>query len=153
MGGDGNDTLIGGAGNDQLYGGGGNNIIDAGEGVDTIYFEGGNDIATGGTGSDTYSFFSETGSLEITDFDVAEDILDFSALMSISSIDDLQIFQDATNLIITPVDQNISVTIILASLNDINESSFRFASPFQANNEDVLVYADQTSNIDVLAMI
>ena len=148
----GNDTLVGGYGDDQLYGGMGNNIMDAGDGADIVYFEGGNDIATGGAGFDTYSLSSENGAVEITDFDVAEDILDFSELASISSMADLQIMQDGANLLITPVDQNISLTITLTSLNAIDESSFRFASQLlQANNEDVLVYANETSIIDVLA--
>ncbi|MEX2170303.1 MAG: choice-of-anchor Q domain-containing protein [Pirellulales bacterium] len=63
FGGDGNDTLIGGAaadflfgelGDDKLYGGGGNDTLDGGDGNDFLQGDLGNDDYTGGNGHDFY---------------------------------------------------------------------------------------------------
>lgn len=52
-GGDGNDEIKGGGGNDLIYGGAGNDDIDAGSGSDTVYADAGNDDVTGDAGNDT----------------------------------------------------------------------------------------------------
>jgi Ca2+-binding RTX toxin-like protein len=63
-GGDGDDTLIGGLGLDQLFGGGGNDVLegrdgndelDGGAGADILRGAAGNDTLTGGAGADTLS--------------------------------------------------------------------------------------------------
>lgn len=57
--GDGNDTIIGSAGDDTLRGGNGDDIINGGNGDDTLYGEAGHDILSGGNGDD--SFFASGG--------------------------------------------------------------------------------------------
>ncbi|HEY6858843.1 MAG TPA: hypothetical protein VI358_03540 [Pseudolabrys sp.] len=67
FGGDGNDTLIGGAGNDMLFGGNGNDTVVGGKGTDTAFLGAGNDtfiwnpgdgndVVDGGRGFDTLDF-------------------------------------------------------------------------------------------------
>jgi parallel beta-helix repeat protein len=80
---EGNDTLLGGAGADSLNGAGGADRIDGGAGADTL---------TGGAGADTFVFASRLDSYRnyntdganlgdlITDFNVAQDRIDLSAL-------------------------------------------------------------------------
>jgi Ca2+-binding RTX toxin-like protein len=59
FGGAGNDTLIGGSGNDQLFGGAGNDILVGGGGNDLLFGGAGNDTLTGGSGDD--QVFGEAG--------------------------------------------------------------------------------------------
>lgn len=94
-GGDGDDTITVGGGTDTLDGGNGNDIIAGGAGVDTITGGAGDDTITGGLGTDTltggtgHDVFAYTAKGEsngtdsfdfITDFTVADDKLDLSAL-------------------------------------------------------------------------
>ena len=62
-GGDGNDDIKGGGGNDLIYGGGGNDDIDAGSGNDVVYADAGNDEVKGGNGND--SLFGGDGDDEL----------------------------------------------------------------------------------------
>jgi hypothetical protein len=52
-GGNGNDTLNGGAGDDTLFGGNGNDTLNGGAGDDTLFGGNGNDTLNGGAGNDT----------------------------------------------------------------------------------------------------
>lgn len=54
-GGLGDDTLTGAGGNDTLSGGAGNDLLDGGDGADTLAGDDGNDTLTGGTGDDHLS--------------------------------------------------------------------------------------------------
>ncbi|MFT6444067.1 MAG: hypothetical protein ACJA1J_000301 [Sulfitobacter pontiacus] len=58
LGGEGDDTILGQGGNDSLDGGEGNDQIEGGDGQDTITSGGGNDRAEGGQGSDLFNFTS-----------------------------------------------------------------------------------------------
>ncbi|MGZ7460218.1 LapA family giant adhesin, partial [Pseudomonas sp. Ma2-10] len=79
---DGNDTLLGGAGNDILFGQGGNDTLDGGKGNDillggtgndTLIGGQGNDILIGGSGADTFVWKAgDTGSDVIKDFKASE---------------------------------------------------------------------------------
>ncbi|WP_426232645.1 LapA family giant adhesin [Pseudomonas sp. TWP3-2] len=79
---DGNDTLLGGAGNDILFGAGGNDTLDGGKGNDillggtgndTLMGGPGNDILIGGSGGDTFVWKSgDTGNDVIKDFKASE---------------------------------------------------------------------------------
>ncbi|MGJ3247362.1 MAG: spondin domain-containing protein [Elainellaceae cyanobacterium] len=60
----GNDVLEGGAGNDVLEGGGGN------------------DVLTGGLGNDSFRFETGAGNNTVTDFSIADDVLDVSSIFS-----------------------------------------------------------------------
>ncbi|MFM6045754.1 MAG: hypothetical protein ACKPCC_24665, partial [Dolichospermum sp.] len=51
---EGNDTLNGEAGNDELYGGNGNDVVNGDAGDDVLYSDAGNDTLNGGTGFDYY---------------------------------------------------------------------------------------------------
>lgn len=101
IGGDGNDTLIGGNGSDILIGGDGNDILIGGNGSDRL---------TGGNGSDrfVYNTFAERADT-ITDFNIAEDILDltavFTALGASATPDFLRFTQSGSNTLVQ-IDQN-----------------------------------------------
>ncbi|MFJ7797058.1 LapA family giant adhesin, partial [Pseudomonas sp. NPDC096950] len=79
---DGNDTLLGGAGNDILFGSGGNDTLDGGKGNDillggtgndTLMGGSGNDILIGGSGADTFVWKAgDTGNDVIKDFKASE---------------------------------------------------------------------------------
>lgn len=75
-----------GDGNDALYGLAGNDLIYGGEGDDVIVGGAGKDILEGGAGADIFVYDLVTDSLNtragrdvIDDFDVANDVLDFSS--------------------------------------------------------------------------
>lgn len=87
-GGSGNDVINGNAGdddifgeedNDTLNGGKGNDKISGGPGMDQIKGALGNDILSGDGGADSFIFRPGDGIDTITDFNSAEDRLDFSA--------------------------------------------------------------------------
>ncbi|MCO7614777.1 type I secretion C-terminal target domain-containing protein, partial [Pseudomonas chlororaphis] len=98
---DGNDTLLGGAGNDILFGQGGNDTLDGGKGNDillggtgndTLIGGQGNDILIGGSGADTFVWKAgDTGNDVIKDFKASEgDRIDLRDLLqgeSASTID------------------------------------------------------------------
>ncbi|MEG0631195.1 MAG: retention module-containing protein [Pseudomonas sp.] len=79
---DGNDTLLGGSGDDILFGQGGNDYLDGGKGNDillggtgndTLIGGQGNDILIGGTGADTFVWRSgDVGNDVIKDFKASE---------------------------------------------------------------------------------
>ncbi len=102
FGGGGDDTIFGGAsdhrdeisgegGNDHLFSGAGNDLVDGGSGDDLIYDASGNDEYSGGDGADTFIFAANNGVDRVTDFSVANDILDLSALSSnLSSVAEVE---------------------------------------------------------------
>lgn len=92
LGDDGNDTLLGGTGRDLLQGGADDDLLDGGTAADTLEGGIGNDtlvgglgpdILTGGEGADIFRYLTRgEGGDRITDFNVAEDMLDLSALVT-----------------------------------------------------------------------
>jgi Ca2+-binding RTX toxin-like protein len=101
LGGDGNDTLVGQGGNDVLRGGIGDDSIVGGPGDDMLFGEAGNDtfvvsgtgtgtVASGGAGSDLYrldlNFLTSSRGFSVTDFDVANDLIDVYPLLLRSAI-------------------------------------------------------------------
>jgi len=81
-GGNGNDSLIGNAGNDSLIGGNGSDflvgsagddLLDGDNGSDTLRGGLGNDTLTGGNGSDVFVFAALEGTDTITDFSLGTD--------------------------------------------------------------------------------
>ena len=74
----GNDIVNGGSGNDSLFSGSGSDTVDGGVGNDTIFGGGGDDLFTGGFGIDTFAFFAGHGLDVVTDFNLAQDILDLN---------------------------------------------------------------------------
>ena len=99
FGGGGNDELTGGEGNDTLSGGSGDDSLDGGAGDDLLVGGWGNDILTGGEGADTFVILAESGATTITDFDVANDILDLGELNA-----------------------NITLELLLANITDLPDS-------------------------------
>ena len=77
----GNDHLIGGDGDDTLDGGDGDDSLQGGLGSDLIYGGLGNDKLFGGSGSDHFVYslnpLAPVGIDTITDFNSAEDVIDF----------------------------------------------------------------------------
>lgn len=83
----GSNKVICGKGDDRVYLGGGDTTISAGEGDDYIHLFKGNVTASGGRGEDTYAFFDRKTSISISDFNVREDTLQFSFSKSIDELD------------------------------------------------------------------
>jgi hypothetical protein len=82
FGGDGNDDLRGNQGNDLIYGGNGNDYLDGGADQDTIYGGNGDDLIyggslgadrlSGGSGSDMFKFQTSNQSVTVTDFSLSD---------------------------------------------------------------------------------
>jgi hypothetical protein len=77
QGGSANLIVYGGAGNDSITGGTGVNWIDGGAGTDTL---------TGGGAHDTFVMDGNVGNDNITNFNVASDVIDISAFSSLSNL-------------------------------------------------------------------
>jgi Ca2+-binding RTX toxin-like protein len=75
----GNDKLVGLVGNDVINGGAGNDRIFGNSGADVINGGTGNDRVTGQQGADRFVFNAGDQKDSITDFNVAEDLLDFTS--------------------------------------------------------------------------
>lgn len=93
-GGEGNDDIDGGADSDVITGGAGNDVLKGDAGDDTITGGAGADTITGGDGSDVYVYtdIADSGVVAdtfdlITDFDVANDKFDLTALLASDEFD------------------------------------------------------------------
>lgn len=75
----GDDELSGGGGKDYLDGGADADELDGGAGKDTIIGGGGNDTLTGGDDGDRFVFAFGDGLDVITDFDINEDLVQFTS--------------------------------------------------------------------------
>ncbi|MDZ4062731.1 MAG: hypothetical protein U1C75_16310, partial [Brevundimonas sp.] len=86
LGGGGNDRLEGRGGRDLVEGGAGDDIVLGGDGDDLLNGGTGTDIMTGGSGRDWFAFYAGDGRDTITDFNVAEDVIDvgFQLISSIT---------------------------------------------------------------------
>ena len=98
----GSDFLVGGGGNDSVLGGGGNDRLRGNAGDDVLTGGAGSDILTGGSGKDVFVFnpatdFKNSYLDVITDFDVNEDRMDFSAFNLGSEEDTNFAFDDFSN--------------------------------------------------------
>lgn len=98
------DTLSGGDGNDLIFNGGGNDEVSGGAGNDTLWGGPGNDTLEGGAGADTFGFTLTSGSDQIQDFTLDEDVI---LLDGVSGADDaakfasLDIAYEGGNAVIT----------------------------------------------------
>ena len=85
----GNDTLTGNGGDDTINGGSGNDLLDGANGNDLFVGGSGSDTLTGGGGVDTYSYGLGDilgGAIDtITDYELAVDQIDLSAILDVSS--------------------------------------------------------------------
>jgi Ca2+-binding RTX toxin-like protein len=66
--------MHGGNGNDSLVAGNGNNILSGGNGNDTFHVGAGNNLLTGGNGNDTFVFAANLGKDVVTDFSHGDSI-------------------------------------------------------------------------------
>lgn len=133
-GGGGNDTLDGGHKNDRLHGGDGADVLIGGHGNDQLYGDAGDDRIEGGIGKDLMSggagvdtFVFEVGAHRdtITDFENGTDLLDFSGYAGITNINDLSIYQDGDNTIITAGGPQ-ELTLLNVNFTDLDASDFVF---------------------------
>ncbi|VEP12805.1 conserved hypothetical protein [Hyella patelloides LEGE 07179] len=118
-GGDGNDTLNGSngqdilngeLGNDLLNGGDNNDTLNGGDGDDTLNGGRGNDLLTGSAGANTFVYNrSQTGIDIITDFKVAEDVIDISNITTGESYQSTNPFDDYINLAQSGVDTVVRI--------------------------------------------
>lgn len=131
-GGSGNDAMYGDDGNDYLNGAKGNDTLYGGDGRDRIIMGQGDDVATGGAGADTFIFKSDDtkgGKDLITDFDVTEDHLNFTALNLGADTAETQDWFEAN---VTRADGQATVqlgdSILVVTLDDQIQSEDLFAS-------------------------
>ena len=74
----GDDVLIGGAGDEDIFGGNGNDFVNGGGGDDTINGGSGNDFFIGGGGADQFVFASGDDFDTISDFEIGTDSILFT---------------------------------------------------------------------------
>ena len=79
-GGEGCDFILGGSGDDVMDGGAGDDRMSGGTGNDTLIGGTGNDVMAGGSGGDVFVFDANSGNDTITDFNPAEDSLQFQGM-------------------------------------------------------------------------
>ncbi len=131
------DQLHGGSGNDGFFAGGGDDLIFGDSGDDSIFADGGNvtinggsgnDTMRGGSGADTFVFDFASGSDLILDYQDGTDRIDFSNLVSVSSLDDIVVTQSATTTTIAYFDGLTDVELMLSSTSAIviDASDFDF---------------------------
>ncbi len=160
---DGNDTLLGGAGNDILFGSGGSDTLDGGKGNDillggtgndTLMGGQGNDILIGGSGGDTFVWKAgDTGSDVIKDFKAGEgDRIDLRDLLQGETGSTIDNF-----LKITTVDGVSSLQV--SSTGQFNSGNAAAATPdvtiklegnnwSSANLHNLIAGSDPTIKID-----
>jgi predicted extracellular nuclease len=123
-GGNGNDTLIGGNGKDTLNGGISNDILVGGNGDDLLNGGQGNDTLTGGRGSDRFVLAAGAGIDTITDFKDGKDQLALSGTLSFGELTIAQgTDTNAANTFISVTSSNE----LLAILNGVNVSAITVA--------------------------
>ncbi|MCP1602208.1 calcium-binding protein [Pseudomonas citronellolis] len=138
QGGEGNDTLTGyatddrlsgGTGNDRLTAGAGNDWLDGGIGNDTLYGDAGNDTLVGGAGndylhggdgSDVYRFERGWGQDRIDNYDRNTGKTDAIELGSDISADDIQLWRNGNDLVLSLKDSDDRITISNYLYNDGN---------------------------------
>jgi surface adhesion protein len=154
LGGAGNDILFGSGGNDSLDGGKGNDILLGGTGNDTLMGGQGNDILIGGSGGDTFVWKAgDTGSDVIKDFKASEgDRIDLRDLLQGESGSTIDNF-----LKITTVDGVSSLQV--SSTGQFNSGNAAAATPdvtiklegnnwSSANLHNLIAGSDPTIKID-----
>lgn len=84
-------TLVGGAGSDKIFAGAGNDLLDGGAGADWLEDGSGEDRVIGGAGADVFAFVQDGETDVIVDFDLSQDMIDFSKFSNVNSFADLRI--------------------------------------------------------------
>ncbi|CAE7822018.1 frpC [Symbiodinium microadriaticum] len=155
-----NDVITGDGVANKLEGHGGNDTIDGSGGDDVLLGGAGDDTLTGGADSDRFEFtvinefgVPQFGTDTITDFDVSQDVLDFTPFDSLSNLSDVQAIasDDGSN---TSISISGAGTVVLQGVlvADLVSSNFEFANPsggpiVGTEGDDTL---DGTSEADVI---
>ena len=98
--GGGDDLLMGGPGDDRLYGGIGNDTLQGGPGDDQLRGGPDDDMLDGGEGDDTFVIAAGGGNDTVLDFGNGEDRIDLTAFTELQSVEDLDIQQQETGVVI-----------------------------------------------------
>ena len=124
-GGNGNDLLVGGTGNDTINGGNGDDNLDGGTGNDTLIGDSGNDLLTGGKGADTFVLSNSSGFDRITDFGNGNDVIDLSATDFEDFGDVNLVEQNGTVFIFIDEDSSVELTGV-EHVSDLSAEDFIF---------------------------
>ena len=124
-GGNGNDLLVGGTGNDTINGGNGDDNLDGGTGRDTLIGGSGNDLLTGGNGADTFVLSNSSGFDRITDFGNGNDVIDLSATDFEDFGDVNLVEQNGTVFIFIDEDSSVELTGV-EHVSDLSAEDFIF---------------------------
>ena len=124
-GGNGNDLLVGGTGNDTINGGNGDDNLDGGTGNDTLIGGSGNDLLTGGKGADTFVLSNSSGFDRITDFGNGNDVIDLSATDFEDFGDVNLVEQNGTVFIFIDEDSSVELTGV-EHVSDLSAEDFIF---------------------------
>ena len=138
--GDGDDTLIGNNTNNLLFGGRGNDNVSGDIGDDWIIGAQGIDIATGGTGRDRFVIREgDEGSLTITDFEFANDLITFAGFGGqYQSLSHFTVTQSGSDIVIDLPDSQ-QVILTNRSLGSLNDSHLLFTEEFQVSDAALFV--------------
>ncbi|MGB3239131.1 MAG: hypothetical protein WBB29_12600, partial [Geitlerinemataceae cyanobacterium] len=109
----GDDTILGGNGDDKLYGEAGDDVINGGDGDDFILAWKGNDTVSGGAGHDIFVFSPSHGTDIIADFVVGEDRIGLKRDLEFS---DLSVTTNGVNTEIAVGDETLAI------LNGVTDS-------------------------------
>ena len=119
-----------------------------GDGDDTIEGTSRDNRLTGGDGADTFVFGLDHGSDAITDFTAGTDKIDLSAIVGITSMDDLYCWQDGDDAVIyTGYHDGGRITLQNVSVYDLSDSDFIFYQDEYTGTEsaDTLAAAPATT--------
>ncbi len=125
--GGGDDLLIGGPGDDRLYGGIGNDTLEAGPGADRLWGGPDDDMLDGGEGDDVFVIATGGGDDTVLDFGNGEDRIDLTAFADIQSVEDLDMQQQDTGVVIDlSADGGGMVTLQEFDMADLLDAHFVF---------------------------
>ncbi|WP_294220092.1 calcium-binding protein [uncultured Shimia sp.] len=122
------DHLTGDAQDNYLRGAAGNDTLIGGAGADTLRGDSGNDVMTGGDGGDLFVFHNSFGRDVVTDFDLAQDVLDVSSVDAITNFSDV-ISNHASQVgsdVVISVSGSHQITLEDVSLGSLAEHHFDF---------------------------
>ncbi len=140
------DQLHGEYGDDHLAGGSGADFLTAGSGDDTLDGGDGNDYLVSGSGADRIHF--SEGADVVEDFDVENDVLDFSKFVGVSSQDGLTIKSYSTGTLIKD-EQGNSLWLIEVTDSDAIDMEFG-ASRHEYTGDDESVIGGSAGDDTIL---
>ena len=125
--GGGDDLLMGGVGDDRLYGGIGNDTLDGGPGADRLWGGPDDDMLDGGEGDDVFVMAAGGGNDTVLDFGNGEDRIDLTAFAEIQSVEDLDMQQQETGVVIDlSARGGGTVTLADFGMADVKDAHFVF---------------------------